>query len=184
MGDQSIDWYYVEKRNLDIETSKDIENLRTPDDWILEECKVFGSGCKMKWVCEDGGFILTEPYPHPNHYIHSVNLSGEKEDVEGINDVVRKCLEYMRSTTSCKPVEVNGSDESYITYTSSLYHKDLMERGNGKLDIDCVHCDNDSLIVTSQSTTAALDDEIEIEYELVCTVCETSMRIQETIDTI
>lgn len=180
MDPESVEVYNIDDEKLNIDSSEDIENLNTPGDWILETCSVFGSGCKVEWICDDGGYIKVVPYPHPNHYIHSVDLSGRTKDIEGIENTISSCITFMRENTSCSPVRVKGPDSSYISYTKSLQSIDPIEEG--KIDLSCACCDANGLVVISQSTNLNRGQEAKIEYELVCPVCESTMMIEETLD--
>lgn len=184
MGAKSIDLYHVNERDIDIDSQSDVENLVTPDDWVLETCEVFGSGCKLEWVCDGGGYITVSPYPHPNHYIHSVDMSGRTKDIEGIETTIHECIKFMRNNTSCKSIEIKGPDDRYITYTKSLHGKNPMERGDGKVGIHCVNCESDELIVISQELSSSPDERVEISYELICPMCESTMRTEEELEQI
>lgn len=183
MDSESVELYDVENKNLDIETSDDIKALRTPEDWVLESCSVFGSSCRVKWICDDGGYIKVVPYPHPNHYVHSVDLAGDVTDVEGVEQTIRKCTKFMRETTSCDAVKVQGPNDCYITYTKSIYSKNPIE-SDGKISLDCASCNNSGLVVISQSTNSSVGQELTMEYELICPICESTMRIEETLNSI
>jgi len=183
MDPESVELYDVENKNLDIETSEDIENLKTPEDWVLNSCSVFGSGCRAEWICDDGGYIKVVPYPYPNHYVHSVDLGGNVTDIEGIEDAIRKCIKFMRKTTSCNPVKVQGPDNCYIEYTKSIHSKNPLG-SDGKISLDCACCDNNGLVVISQTTDTAVGQELIMEYELIWPICESTMRIEETLNNI
>lgn len=181
MDPESVELYNIESRNLNIETSEDIKSISTPEDWVLESCSVFGSGCRAEWICDDGGYIKVVPYPYPDHYVHSVDLGGNVEDIEGIEQTIQKCITFMRKTTSCDPVKVQGPDESYIAYTKSIQSRDPLET-DGKIDLDCASCDNNGLVVISQTTDVSVNEKVVMEYELICPICESTMKIEETLN--